>query len=139
MHEFDKEDDENAYGKDFVDARNTDFNGTKEVSTSASGRRPRSSKRAKSVERDMDLVEHLTNFYITYQQGVNEFSTYSRKEFEVSDKLKELLATLEKMEGFTRAELVKVRAHISKKEWKVKYFFALSDESRLEFVKFQLE
>ncbi|XVF55552.1 hypothetical protein PTKIN_Ptkin06aG0045000 [Pterospermum kingtungense] len=130
---------DNVEREQFVDAINTNFDCIEEVSTCATSRRPGSLKRANSVEQGNDLLKHLSNFQSTYQHGVNEFIAYLRKEFELNDRMKKLSTVLQALEGFTRTELMKVRAHIRKEEWKVKYLFALSEESRIEFVKFQLE
>lgn len=50
----------------------------------------------------------------------------------------QLSAALEGMTDFTRAELVKLGAHMSKDDRKLKYFFALDADNMIEFVKQEL-
>ncbi|XVF55928.1 hypothetical protein PTKIN_Ptkin06aG0075200 [Pterospermum kingtungense] len=106
---------------------------------------------ASNTDLDADNFEDATNTNLdgiemfqsmpqsTYRDGMNHFTTYLRKKQEVNDKLNALPAALQELEGFTCIELVKVGAYISKEEWKVKYFFALPKESKIEFVKLQLQ
>lgn len=65
-------------------------------------------------------------------------SKYLKKDQEGNDRLNALSAALGAMKEFTRSELAKLEAHINKDDRIVKYFFALDEESMIEFVKQEL-
>ncbi|XVF75126.1 hypothetical protein PTKIN_Ptkin13bG0162600 [Pterospermum kingtungense] len=71
--------DDFVYADDFDDATTTDLDGIEILSIGAISRRRGSTKRTKSDDGSNELIQYLDNFQTTYQEGMNEFTTYLRK------------------------------------------------------------